>query len=219
MTIYLNVFLYRQLKKQLESTRLSSKPLPGLTPFFYVENLIPKKTGVGAQWSRIGLVNGTSVQVSAIFWPGRGYKGVEKHSKRLRVAMAEAPPFIMTSPLIENTTCLLGVICIKVCLWRVYQYLGNFSYWTYIFVLGFFFITYGAVYASVAYTECFTQWKQNTYSVFLFVEGMMECWRKDQLLEWAHTICKWRLWFVNQLFHMWNKKIISNNGDDDEYYQ
>lgn len=138
MTIYLNVFLYRQLKKQLESTRLSSKPLPGLTPFFYVENLIPKKAGVGAQWSRIGLVNGTSVQVSAIFWPGRGYKGVEKHSKRLRVAMAEAPPFIMTSPLIENTTCLLGVICIKVCLWRVYQYLGNFSYWTYIFVLGFF---------------------------------------------------------------------------------
>ncbi|XP_069984647.1 uncharacterized protein [Penaeus vannamei] len=113
-TFNINVFFFRRLKKQLESRRRSSRALPGLTPFFYVENLIPKKTGVGAEWSRIGLVNGTAVQVSAIFWPGRGYKGVEKHSKRLRVAMAEAPPFIMTSPLIENTTCLLGVICIKV---------------------------------------------------------------------------------------------------------
>ncbi|XP_045593274.2 uncharacterized protein [Procambarus clarkii] len=106
--------LHRQLKEKLTSSRISQRSLPGLTPFFYVENLVPKKTGVGAQWTRVGYVNGTEVQINAIFWPGRGYKGVSEQNKRLRVALAEAPPFVMTSALIENATCLLGVVCLRV---------------------------------------------------------------------------------------------------------
>ncbi|XP_071516324.1 glutamate receptor ionotropic, NMDA 3A-like [Panulirus ornatus] len=106
--------IHRQLKAKLASSRISQRSLPGLTPFFYVENLVPKKTGVGAQWTRVGFVNGSEVQINAIFWPGRGYKGVSEQNKRLRVALAEAPPFVMTSPLIENATCLLGVVCLRV---------------------------------------------------------------------------------------------------------
>ncbi|KAK4291041.1 hypothetical protein Pmani_036106 [Petrolisthes manimaculis] len=107
--------LHRQLKEKLESSRLSQRSLPGVTPFFYVENLVPaKKTGVGAQWTRVGFINGSEVQINAIFWPGRGYKGVSEQNKRLRVALAEAPPFVMTTPLIENATCLLGIVCLRV---------------------------------------------------------------------------------------------------------
>lgn len=80
-----------------------------------MENLVPaKKTGVGAQWTRVGFINGSEVQINAIFWPGRGYKGVSEQNKRLRVALAEAPPFVMTTPLIENATCLLGIVCLRV---------------------------------------------------------------------------------------------------------
>ncbi|XP_069947292.1 uncharacterized protein [Cherax quadricarinatus] len=106
--------LHRQLKEKLATSRISKRSLPGLTPFFYVENLVPKKTGVGTQWTRVGYVNGSEVQINAIFWPGRGYKGVSEQNKRLRVVLAEAPPFVMTSALIENATCLLGVVCLRV---------------------------------------------------------------------------------------------------------
>lgn len=98
--IYMFPFSCSQLSEKLESSRLSQRSLPGLTPFFYVENLVPRKTGVGAYWTRVGYVNGSEVQINAIFWPGRGYKGVSEQNKRLSVALAEAHPFVMTSPLI-----------------------------------------------------------------------------------------------------------------------
>ncbi|KAK8388340.1 hypothetical protein O3P69_020371 [Scylla paramamosain] len=104
--------LHRQLKEKLESSRISQRSLPGVTPFFHVENLV--KTGASTQWKRVGYINGSEVQINAIFWPGRGYKGVSEQNKRLRVALAEAPPFVMTSSLIENATCLLGIICLRV---------------------------------------------------------------------------------------------------------
>ncbi|XP_064118595.1 glutamate receptor ionotropic, NMDA 3A-like [Macrobrachium nipponense] len=109
--------LNRQLREKLESTRSTypnATSLPGIIPFFYVENLMPKSSGLGTHWNRIGYINGSAVQINTIYWPGRGHKGIKEHRKKLRVALAEAPPFVMTSPLIENTTCLLGVMCLKV---------------------------------------------------------------------------------------------------------
>lgn len=116
-------FSHRQLKEKLESSRISQRSLPGVTPFFHVENLV--KTGASTQWKRVGYINGSEVQINAIFWPGRGYKGVSEQNKRLRVALAEAPPFVMTSSLIENATCLLGVVCLRV------SHLEN-SFWNHV---------------------------------------------------------------------------------------
>lgn len=104
-------FCYRKLESNVVDTRLDGV---SFRKIFHIENLVPQKTTNTTRWIRVGKLTEQELDVEALYWPGRGYKGVDSPTKKLRVAIVIAPPFVMTSELIDNQTCLIGVICLKV---------------------------------------------------------------------------------------------------------
>ncbi|XP_050073033.1 uncharacterized protein LOC126561131 [Anopheles maculipalpis] len=74
-------------------------------------------TGIATKWRRVGLITGRSVHLDTIIWPGGDVtvSGLAGKAKTMfRVVVSVAPPFVMESPVNEESQCLRGLICYQI---------------------------------------------------------------------------------------------------------
>uniref|UniRef100_A0A182Y0Z7 Ionotropic glutamate receptor C-terminal domain-containing protein n=1 Tax=Anopheles stephensi TaxID=30069 RepID=A0A182Y0Z7_ANOST len=74
-------------------------------------------TGTATKWRRVGLITGRSVHLDTIIWPGGDVtvSGLAGKAKTMfRVVVSVAPPFVMESPVNEESQCLRGLICYQI---------------------------------------------------------------------------------------------------------